>query len=84
MVELLLSKELNELRKFSADLAWFQRNYPRLKRKYKGEFVAVRAKELVDHDKDATALLKRMKKKYGNISSLVIEHISERKFEYVL
>jgi len=25
-----------------------------------------------------------MKKKYGNISSLVIEHISERKFEYVL
>lgn len=84
MPELLLVEELKELRKFDRDLAWFQRNYERLKRQYKGEYVAVKDRQIADHDKDATALLQRMKAKYGDTSSLVVEYISDRRVEYVL
>jgi len=83
MAELLLAGEMKKLRKFDNDLDWFLENYEKLKKEYKGEYVAVKEQKIVDHDKDAKILLKRMKEKYGDISSLVVEHISERKVEYI-
>lgn len=84
MSQMLLAQELKKLRRFDEDIAWFQKNYAQLKRKYRGEYVAVKNHEIVDHDKDAKTLLKRLKKKFGDLGSLVVEYISERKVEYVL
>ena len=80
----MLTEEIRKLRKFDEDLEWFQRNYEKLKKEYKGEYVAVKNRKIIDHDKDARMLLGRLKQKYNNISSLVVEYISEHKVEYVL
>ena len=84
MAELLLAGEMRKLRKFDKDLDWFLENSEKLKKEYKGEYVAVKEQKIVDHDKDAKILLKRMKGKYGDISSLVVEYVNERKVEYIL
>lgn len=40
--------------------------------KYEGEFVAVHNQKLIDHDKDEETLYKRVRKKYGKTSVLVM------------
>lgn len=84
MSQMLLAQELRKLRRFDEDVEWFQKNYAQLKRRYRGEYVAVKNQEIVDHDKDAKTLLKRLRKKFGDLGSLVVEYISERKVEYAL
>ena len=84
MSKLLLTQELKKLKKFDQEVDWFQKNYERLRSKYKGEYVIVRGSNIVDHDKDAVVLLKRAKEKYGDTSSLVVEYVSEKKTEFVL
>jgi len=40
--------------------------------KYEGKFVAIHNQKIVDHDKDEAALYKRMRKKYGKTSVLIM------------
>ncbi len=84
MTELILSREIRTLRKFDSDMKWFQAHYEALKRKYKGQYVAVKGGKVIDHDEDADQLLRRLKQRYGDTSSMVIEPISARQFRYVL
>lgn len=42
----------------------FRRLHPDLKRQYPGEFVAIHNENLIDHDTDRAALLKRIEKQY--------------------
>jgi len=84
MPELVLTPELRKLRRFDRDLAWFQSHYDDLKKKYKGEYVAVKDRMVIDHDENLTALFDRLKEKREDISSLVVEFISEEKVEYIL
>ncbi|MCL4412433.1 MAG: DUF5678 domain-containing protein [Candidatus Thermoplasmatota archaeon] len=84
MSELLLSKEIKKLRKFNNDLDWFMANYEKLKEEYKSQYVAVKDQKIIDHDEKVEELFKRLKGKYGNISSLVVEYVSGEKVEYIL
>jgi hypothetical protein len=66
-------------------LYWFQANYKRLKKKYNGEYVAVKNRRVVGHAKDVQWLLDRMKAKHEDLSSLLVEPIHDlRKEEFVL
>jgi len=40
--------------------------------KYEGEFIAVHDQKLIDHDKDETALNRRIREKYGKTPVLVM------------
>lgn len=84
MEKLVLTQEIKKLKKFDADLDWFQNNYERIKKEHRGEYVAIKDHKIIDSDKDSHVLIKRMKRKYGDIGSLVIEFVSDKKFEYVL
>jgi Family of unknown function (DUF5678) len=85
MPELVEKKEqLEKLKNFKSDVDWFQDNYESLKDQYKGQYVAIKNKTLLDHDNDADKLLERLSENYGDISSFVVEHIDENKYVYVM
>lgn len=84
MPDMMLTPELKKLRRFDKDLLWFQENYETLKEQYKGEYVAVKNKRIIDHNPDLTTLLDRLKEKDEDPSSLVIEFISEKKVQLIL
>jgi len=80
----LVSKHKKELREFEKNMKWFQSNYEKLRESYAGEYVAVNNGEVVIHDKDARALIKRLRKQYEDIGAFVIEFVSKEKFELIL
>lgn len=84
MAEALLAREIGSLKRFDNDMKWFQDHYPQLKRKFKGQYVAVKDKAVIDHDKDATMLMTRVKRQQGDITSLVVEYLSDKPIEYIL
>ncbi|MBI4819666.1 MAG: hypothetical protein HY791_25560 [Deltaproteobacteria bacterium] len=53
------SSELDE------SISWFESNGPRLK-KYRGEFVAILGKTLIDHDRDFDVLARRVFARVGH------------------
>ena len=86
MSEVLLDKERRELEEFDESLVWFQDKYEKgIKKKYKGEYVAIKNKRIVGHDHDASRLMERLKVKYkGKLSSMPIEYVSEDKISFIL
>jgi len=76
---------------FKRDLAWFKANYDDIKLRFKGRFIAIKDKEIVDSDRDVMELFKRLNRRLGNkndkyydISTMVIEYIDEFKAQYIL
>jgi hypothetical protein len=84
MPELLHDKELDRLKRFKKDLDWFQNNYNDLKNDYKNEYVAIKDENLIDHDVNLNHLLNRLKTKYDDMNSIVVEFINENKEIYIL
>ena len=75
-----MHKDLNKLKKYKSDVEWFQEEYSRFKIKYKGEYVAIKSKRLLDHDKDPNLLIRRLPRK----SDLVIEYVNEDHSAYIV
>jgi hypothetical protein len=84
MPELLLVEQMKQLKRFNADINWFQKHYPTIKKRYKGQYVAVRDLKIIDHDKDGDLLLKRLKKRGIDTSSVAVEFVSDKKYQLVL
>lgn len=47
------------------DAAWYERNKPRLIKRYEGEYLAIIDAKVVDHDADFSALSKRVFARFG-------------------
>ncbi len=58
--------------------------HPELKQKYLGQHVAIYTGELVDHDPDAMALLRRVRQKFGHAPVLFCEVEDKPDKEYVI
>jgi len=84
MTELLLKAEEKKLKEFDSDLKWFQDNYTKLKKEYKGKYLAIKNKEVVDNDPNAESLINRIKNQYGDAGTFLIEFVSDRKVHYIL
>jgi hypothetical protein len=70
-------EEIKKLRQFNEDLRWFQDNYQDLKKRFRGEYVAVLHSKVIDHDKDLHKVLKRLREEKSlDTSSMVIEFIN--------
>jgi len=52
--------------------------------KYKGYYVAVRGGRIIDKDKDFFTLLERLRKKYGELTDIVIEYVPDKPVELVV
>jgi Family of unknown function (DUF5678) len=83
MPELLLQNELEKLKRFERNSEWFQSHYEELWREYKDEYIAIdietNSTGPVDHDKNYETLIKRLREKYGDLSSFVIEPVYEQR-----
>jgi hypothetical protein len=83
--KLVYKDEVKKLKKFKTDFDWFQANYEEIKKYHKGDYVAIKDEEIIDYDKSAYALIRRLKQRYGKAStSMLVEPIIERKSIYVL
>lgn len=83
-MSVLLSHHKEELKKFDRNVRWFQENYKELKKKYPGEYVAVYNEQVIMHDTDVKAIIDELKKRFEDIGTIVIEYISDEKYELIL
>jgi len=73
-----------QYRAFVSNFTYFHENYDDMKETYPDSFVAIYEKKVVDHDEDIEALFKRLKEKYDDLSTFVIEYVSTQKVELLL
>ena len=57
-------------------MRWYEENRPRLLSWYRGEYVAVVDRRVVDHDRDFEALATRVFKRLG-VRSVFMPHVQE-------
>lgn len=50
---------------FHRDLAWFEKNRAKLLKRYEGEYIAIIKRKVVDHDREFSALARRVYDRYG-------------------
>lgn len=56
---------------FDSDLAWYQAHRAELARTYRGQYVAIINRQVVDADADFSALAKRVFARFGQRSVLI-------------
>jgi hypothetical protein len=79
-----LALQMKKLKKFDEDIDWFQAHYGIIKKRYKGQYVAVRNRKIIDHDEDGDLLLARLKKKGVDTTTVAVEFVTGKKFQFVL
>lgn len=57
--------------KIGAEADWWDGVSEDVRNRYRGEFVAIHRKTVVDHDRDRVALYDRVRKRYGNLAVLI-------------
>lgn len=84
MPQVMYRRETDELKAFNRDIAWFQANYGKLRESYKAEYVAIQNRKVIGHDKNARALVRRLRNKGTDPSKLVVEFINPTHKVFVL
>ena len=62
-----------------SDILWFNANKDKLLKKYKGNFIAFKHKEVLDADTDLDTLLKKLNRKGIDTHNIFIEFLSKVK-----
>jgi hypothetical protein len=63
--------------------SWFEEHYDELAKKFDGEFVAVHKQGVVDHDRELSALMKRIEVKYS-ADLVFVDFVSSEKLTLIL
>ena len=73
------------LSRYEENAKWLSKNYTRLKKKYKNEWVAVLNKTVIDHDPHLDRLIKRLRQKHPQTySQIATEYITTKEIELIL
>jgi len=78
-----LEKNESSFNEWTRNHVWFRSHYQRLARSYDQQNIAVYQAKVVDHDKNLTSLLNRVKKNRPE-DKAVVEYVSRRKRELIL
>jgi len=63
---------ISGMSEYERNWSWFRENYEKLVKEFDGEFVAIYEQKVVDHDKELSELIERMREKYpGKIFSSI-------------
>jgi hypothetical protein len=62
------------------DLIWFESNLDRLVSEYNNKFIAFHEGNVIDSDPDLDSLMRKLKKKRIDFSSVIIEFVSDVKY----
>jgi len=63
--------------------SWFEKHYDDLVEKFDGEFVVVYKQRVIDHDKEMSALMKRIESRYPP-DRVFVEFVSREKLTMIL
>lgn len=63
--------------------SWFEKHYDELVKKFDGEFVAIYKQRVVDHDRELSALMKRVEAKHP-VESVFVDFVSSEKLTLIL
>ena len=61
------------------DLKWFDSNFNKLLSKYNNQFIAFHDEKVIEADADLDSLMKRLKKRGVDTSSILVEFVSRIK-----
>ena len=78
------SEVLALIRNKRRNSSWVQEQMPELRKEYPRKFIAVKDREIVDSDRSFDALLRRVRRRQGDLGTITFEFISERECIYVL
>ncbi len=70
---------LQMLKSGQSDLAWFESNLDSLKSKYNNKFVAFHNKEVIEVDTNVDSLMKKLKEKRIDTSTVFVKFVSKIK-----
>ena len=79
-----MNQELQMLERAYIDNEWFQKNYEKLKADFKNEFVAVKDKQIIVHNKKFDAVIKILEEKGEDPAIILIEFVTEKGIEIIL
>jgi len=63
--------------------SWFIENYEKLVKEFDSEFVAIYEQKVVDHDKELSKLMERIREKYPK-KNVFIDFVSSEKLTLIL
>ena len=70
---------------YANNTKWASINRPQLRKKFANEFVAIHNERVCVHDKDLTKLRRKLlNKHYHGQKSILIDHISRRRLNFLL
>ena len=78
-----LSEILALFNEHDKNWSWFREHYDELVEEFDGEFVAIYEQKVVDHDKEISSLMERIKKKYS-LKQVLVDFVSKEKLALIL
>jgi len=78
-----MSEHVAIFKEHDENWSWFEKHYDDLVEKFDGEFVAVYKQKVVDHDKEMSALMKRIESRYPP-DRVFVEFVSREKLTMIL
>lgn len=76
---------VQSLCRYEENVRWINGHYEKLKQKFNDEWVAVMEKKVVDHDKDLSRLIERLRRTYGEVyDEAAIEYVSRKEIDLIL
>ena len=74
----------SKLKEMNENTVWLNKEMPGLRKKYPNMFIAIFKKKLVGTDPDHKNLLLQMRKKFGNIDTVLIEFINGEDYYFII
>lgn len=78
-----MSEYIALFEEYEKNWSWFRENYGELVKKFDGEFVAIYEQNVVDHDKELSNLMKRIREKYPE-ENVFVDFVSREKLMLIL
>lgn len=69
---------------FEKNQEWFRKNFEKLLKNYREQFVAVFQGKIIDNDKNLETLAKRVKTETKGAKGIYIEYVSDKPIEMIL
>jgi len=73
------------LSRYEENAKWISRHYEELKKKFMDEWIAVLNGAVVDHDRELSRLVERLRKRYPkNYNEIAVEYVTAKEIELIL
>jgi di/tricarboxylate transporter len=80
-----MSSVVAVLSRYEQNAKWISKRYDELKKKFREEWVAAFDSTIIDHDRELSKLVKRLRKKYPkDYNKIAVEYVTTKEIELIL